>query len=44
MIVMAVMTMMMMITGLSLRGRGWGFSPAAKNVALGYFHRKVGEK
>ena len=24
--------------------RGRGFSPAAKNVALGYFHRKMEEK
>ena len=26
--------------GLSLRGNGWGFPPATKNVAPGYFHRK----
>ena len=30
--------------GLSLRGGGRGFSPTAKNVAPGYFHRKIEEK
>ena len=30
--------------GLSLRGRGWGFAPATKNAAPGYFHRKMEEK
>ena len=31
-------------SGLSLRGRGWGFAPATKNAAPGYFHRKMEEK
>ena len=31
-------------TGLSLRGGGRGFPPATKNVAPGYFHRKIEEK
>ena len=31
-------------TGLSLRNRGWGFSLATKNVALGYFPRKIIKK
>ena len=28
----------------SLRGGGWGFSPATINVLPGYFHRKIEEK
>ena len=31
------------ITGLSLRGRGLGFPLVTKNVAPGYFHRKIEE-
>ena len=31
-------------SGLSLRGRGWGFAQATKNAAPGYFHRKMEEK
>lgn len=31
-------------TGMWLRGGGRGFPPATKNVAAGYFHRKIGEK
>ena len=31
-------------TGLSLRAGGWGFSPATKRVAPGYFYWKVEEK
>ena len=31
-------------TGLSLTGGGWGFPPATKNEAPGYFHRKTEEK
>ena len=27
-----------------LRGRGWGFLPATKNVAPRYFHWKIEEK
>ena len=30
--------------GLSLRGRGRGFSQATTNLAPGYFHRKIEEK
>ena len=30
--------------GLSLRGGGQGFSPVTKNVAPGYFYRKVENK
>ena len=32
------------IPGLSLRGGGQGFPPVTKNVAPGYFHRKIEEK
>ena len=32
------------ITGLSLRGVGWGFPLATMNVAPGYFQRKIEEK
>ena len=31
-------------TGLSLRAGGWGFSPATKRVAPGYFYWKIEEK
>ena len=31
-------------TGLSLRGRGWGFPLATMNVAPGYFQRKIEAK
>ena len=34
----------MYIAGLSLRGGGRGFPPVTKNVAPGYFHRKIEEK
>ena len=30
--------------GLSLRGEGRGFPSATRNVAPGYFHRKIEEK
>ena len=32
------------IAGLSLRAGGWGFSPATKRVAPGYFYWKIVEK
>ena len=31
-------------SGLSLRARGWGFSPATKRVAPGYFYWKIEQK
>ena len=31
-------------SGLSLRGRVWGFSSATMNVAPGCFHRKIEEE
>ena len=31
-------------TGLSLRAGGWGFSPATKRVASGFFYWKIEEK
>ena len=33
-----------LLTGLSLRAGGWGFSPATKGVAPGYFYWKIKEK
>ena len=33
-----------MLAGLSLRDRDWGFPPVTINVAPSYFHRKSGEK
>ena len=33
-----------MYSGLSVRGRGQGLSPAAMNVSPGYFHSKIEEK
>ena len=35
---------MFLLTGLSLRGGGWGFPPVIMNVAPGYFHGKIEEK
>ena len=34
----------MLLTGLSLRGRGWGFPPATMNVAPKCSQRKIEEK
>ena len=34
----------MVISGLSLRAGGWGFSPATKRVTPGYFHWKMKKK
>ena len=37
-------TIILEYTGLSLRARGRGFSPATKRVALGYFYWKIEPK
>ena len=35
---------LLQVSGLSLRARGHGFSPATKRVAPGYFYWKIEEK
>ena len=35
---------LLQVSGLSLRARGRGFSPATKRVAPGYFYWKIEEK